>query len=103
MAFQASLSVTDGKATIELIGELDSSSAPKLHEQIEEAIKSSAELLELRAVALTYMSSAGLRALLFARQKMGETGAVVLVGAPEPVTRTIRLAGLENTIQMSDA
>lgn len=103
MAFQASLSVTDGRATIELVGELDSSSAPKLHERIEEAIDSSIEFLELRAVALTYMSSAGLRALLFARQKMGETGGVVLIGAPEPVVRTIRLAGLENSIQMSDA
>jgi anti-anti-sigma factor len=103
MAFSATLSVTDGKATIELVGELDSSSAPKLHETIEEAIKSSIEMLELRAMALTYMSSAGLRALLFARQKMGETGQVVLMGAPEPVTRTIRLAGLENSIQMSDA
>jgi anti-anti-sigma factor len=103
MAVQASLSVTDSKATIELVGELDSSSAPKLHETIVEAINSSIELLELRAVSLTYMSSAGIRALLFARQKMGETGQVVLMGAPELVTRTIRLAGLENSIKMSDA
>src|SRR5260370_10966236 len=103
MAFTTSLSVSDDKATIELIGELDSGAAPKLHEAIEEAIRSDVSCLELRASSLTYMSSAGLRALLFARQKMGEEGSVVLLGAPEVVTRTVRLAGLERSIHLTNA
>jgi anti-anti-sigma factor len=102
MAFTTSLSVTDHKATIELVGELDSGAAPALHKVIEEAMRADVSSLELRAASLTYMSSAGLRALLFARQKMGEEGSVVLLGAPEEVTRTVRLAGLERSIQLTD-
>ncbi len=102
MAFTTSLTVADDRATIELVGELDSGSAPKLHQAIEEALRSDVSCLELRASSLTYMSSAGLRALLFARQKLGEDGRVVLLGAPDVVTRTIRLAGLEASIHMTD-
>jgi anti-anti-sigma factor len=103
MTFTASLSVLDDKATIELVGELDSAAAPKLHWAIEEAMRSDVSRLELLAGELTYLSSAGLRALLFARQKMGTEGSVLLLGAPEVVTRTIRLAGLERSIQMTDS
>lgn len=102
MTFSASLSVADHTAIIEMSGELDSASAPRLHQTIDQALQADVSRLELRAMALTYMSSAGLRALLFARQKMGEQGMVVLVGAPEPVTRTIYQAGLARSILMAD-
>jgi len=102
MAFSTFLSVADHTATIELVGELDSGSAPKLHHAIEEALRSDVSCLELRASELTYMSSAGLRALLFARQKLGEDGRVIMLGAPEVVARTVRLAGLDTSIQLTD-
>ena len=102
MAFTTFLSVTDHTATIDLVGELDSGSAPKLHRVIEEALRSDVSRLELRAAELSYMSSAGLRALLFARQKLGEDGSVIMLGAPQEVARTVRLAGLEASIKLTD-
>jgi anti-anti-sigma factor len=102
MALTTFLSVTDHTATIELGGELDSGSAPKLHRAIEEALRSDISCLELRAAELTYMSSAGLRALIFARQKLGDAGSVIMLGAPQEVARTIRLAGLEASIKLAD-
>lgn len=102
MSFTATMSVADHTAIIVVTGELDSASAPRLHQTIEQAIQAEVSRLELRAMALTYMSSAGLRALLFARQKLGTNGSVVLIGAPEPVTRTIHQAGLARSIQMAD-
>lgn len=102
MALTTFLSVTDHKATIQLSGELDSGSAPQLHRVIEEALQSDISCLELRAAELTYMSSAGLRALLFARQKLGDDGSVIMLGAPEEVARTVRLAGLEASIKLAD-
>ncbi|HEX3512994.1 MAG TPA: STAS domain-containing protein [Trebonia sp.] len=102
MALTAFLSVTDHTATIELAGELDSGSAPKLHRVIEEALRSDISCLELQATELTYMSSAGLRALLFARQKLGDDGSVIMLGAPQEVARTVRLAGLEASIKLAD-
>jgi anti-anti-sigma factor len=102
MAFTTFLSVTDHTATIELVGELDSGAAPKLHRVIEEALRSDVSCLKLRAAELSYMSSAGLRTLLFARQKLGEDGSVIMLGAPQEVARTVRLAGLEASIKLTD-
>lgn len=48
------------------------------------------------------MASAGLRSLVFAQQKVGSGVAIKVVGAIEPVSRTIRTAGLDRSIQLSD-
>lgn len=58
MTFTASLSVADHYATIEISGELDSASAPRLHQIIEQALQPDVTRLELHAMSLTYMSSA---------------------------------------------
>lgn len=100
MSFNASLSVTDEVATIVLKGELDASTAPQFHDLIDEAAASGAVRLEIKAEQLGYLSSAGLRSLVFARQKMGDDVQIAVVGAAEPVTRTIRLAGFDHSIQL---
>lgn len=104
MAFNASLDLIldPDKAVIRLEGELDASATPGLQDKIEQAISANVHWLEFRAHKLTYMSSAGLRSLLFARQRVGEEGRITVVGAPEMVIQTIRLTGLDLSIEMSD-
>ncbi|WP_449064134.1 STAS domain-containing protein [Planomonospora algeriensis] len=101
MAFNATLSTDADTATIRLTGELDASTAGEFHDTIEEAAAAGARRLVLQAGELTYLASAGLRALVFARQKMGDEVEIVIDGAIEPVVRTIRMAGLDRSIEMT--
>jgi anti-anti-sigma factor len=103
VSFNASLTTTPGTATIEIAGELDASTAPLFHETIDAAAASGATKLVILAAELTYMSSAGLRSLVFARQKMGDDVRIELSGAAELVARTVRMAGLDHSIEMTDA
>ncbi|MEV4050279.1 STAS domain-containing protein [Amycolatopsis sp. NPDC049688] len=98
--FQAKLDVEDGTATVWLSGELDSRSAAVLDELVTRAVEQHVRRIVLLAGELTYLSSAGLRCLVFAHQKLGRTGDIVLVGARPEVAETIRLTGFDRAIVM---
>ncbi|MDI3418500.1 anti-sigma factor antagonist [Streptomyces luteolus] len=103
MAFDVRLRVNERVATIELKGELDAGTAARFHETVDEAAATGAIELVIRAEQLSYLASAGLRALVFARQKMGDDVRIAVVGATEPVARTIKLAGFDHSIDLVDA
>ena len=102
MSFNTKVHTDDGVVTIRLTGELDSRSAPELNEVIVEAIAGEVRRLVLLAEDLTYMSSAGLRCLVFAHQKLGRDADIVLVGTRPEVAETIRLVGLDRAVMMQD-
>ncbi|WP_308363506.1 MULTISPECIES: anti-sigma factor antagonist [unclassified Streptomyces] len=103
MTFDARLRINDRTATIELKGELDAETAPQFHDTVTTAAQSGAIELVIRAEQLVYLSSAGLRSLVFARQKMGDDVRIAVVGAVDTVARTIRLAGFDHSIDLVDA
>lgn len=103
MAFKATLEVSDkGIAKIALSGELDASSAPSFKAEVENAATKGAKRLVLMMEDLDYMASAGLRVLIFAKQKMGATVDVFIVGAQEMVKDTIEKAGIHHGVVMLD-
>ena len=51
---------------------------------------------------MTFMSSAGLRALLFAKQKMVQNSTLSVFGACEGVVDTIKKTGLTQAIVISE-
>ncbi|GAA3794832.1 anti-sigma factor antagonist [Streptomyces phyllanthi] len=102
MSFDVRLRVDERVATIELRGELDAATAGRFHDTIDQAAAAGAIELVIRAEQLAYLSSAGLRSLVFARQKMGDDVRIAVVGAPETVARTIRLAGFDHSIDLID-
>lgn len=103
MAFESSLEMgNNGVAKITLTGELDASVAQDFRTRIEEASAQQAKKLVLLLAALDYMSSAGLRTLVFAKQKMGQSVTIYVVGAQPQVVEPIRQTGFHHSVVMLD-
>lgn len=102
MPFTASSSRNGGTALITLEGELDALTAPAFQVEIDQAAEGEVDRLVLDMTSLTYLSSAGLRALVFARQKMADDVKIVLVSVSEEVEQTIRLVGFHRSVIFSD-
>jgi anti-anti-sigma factor len=103
MSFRTRMQSDDGVVTIWLAGELDSQAAPDFNELIAGAADLHPRKLVLLTDDLTYMSSAGLRSLVFAHQKMPPGMEIVLIGARPEVAETIRLTGFDRSIVMQEA
>ncbi|NES74407.1 MULTISPECIES: anti-sigma factor antagonist [Okeania] len=102
MAFTANLETTNGIAKITLSGELDGSTAPAFKEKVEEAAAESPKRLVLMMNDLEYMASAGLRVLIFSKQKMGTGVDIYMVGVQEMVLDTIKKTGFDQSIYLLD-
>jgi anti-anti-sigma factor len=102
MTLDATLSMRKNTAVIALDGDLDAATAQVFQNQAERAAEQRPDRLVLDMRKLGYLSSAGLRQLVYARQKMDDDVHVVLVGANEQVTQVIRLVGFEQSVIFSD-
>jgi len=103
MAFEANLEMVNGIAKITLTGELDASVAALFREKIEAATQQQAKRLVLMMPGLEYMSSAGLRVLVFAKQKMGPQVAIFIIGAQPQIVEPIKQTGFHYSVTMLDA
>lgn len=102
MAFTATLDTASDAniAIITLEGQLDAAAAPAFRTKIEEAAAAHPKRLVLMMQNLDYMASAGLRALVFAKQKMGSGVDIYLIGTQENVAETIELTGFHHSVVM---
>jgi anti-anti-sigma factor len=100
MDFSANLHIENDQATIELIGELDGSVAGEFKTKVEEVANSEVKTLTLDMTNLEYMASAGLRVLVFAKQKMGTEVEVNVLHPQEMVLETIQKAGLHHSLHI---
>lgn len=98
MAFSATLETVGNVAKITLAGELDASTAPDFKHKVEEAAAQEPKRLVLILNELEYMASAGLRVLIFAKQKMGKDVDMYVVGTQEMVMDTITKTGFHHSV-----
>ena len=102
MAFNATLEITDDIAKITLSGELDASAAKVFQEKVEEAAKQDLTKLVLMMQDLEYMASAGLRVLVFSKQKMGSDVDIYVVSPQEMVMDTLEKTGFHHSVIVLD-
>ena len=94
--------LVDGVAKIVLSGRLDAASSPALQEELKKLIGQKISRLVFQAKDLEYISSAGLRVIIFAKQKIGVDAQVYLIGAQESVLNVVRMSGLDNFMTIQD-
>lgn len=102
MTFRPKTHIQDGTATIRISGELHAKSAGQFNQLIAQCAEQRPHRLVLLLDELTYLSSAGLRSLLFAHQLLGRDVEIVLVGAQPDVAEAIRLTGLDQSVIMQE-
>jgi len=102
MSLQTTSNTNAGSVVINLVGDLDAAGAPILQGDVERALQQDVKRLVLDLRELNYLSSAGLRQLVFAQQKMADDVEIVLVGASARVAQTISLVGFDQSVTMTD-
>ena len=100
MPFSVTSEATNGIARITLTGELDASSAPEFKAAIEKVAAGKPRRLVLMLEGLEYMASAGLRVLIFAKQKLGGTSDIYVVGARPAIVETLEMTGFQHSVVM---
>ncbi|MCV7234817.1 STAS domain-containing protein [Mycobacterium branderi] len=90
----------DGVAVLTVGGEVDLSTAPAFEAAIAEALAEEPAVLVIELSGMEFLASAGVRVLAAAREKLGDSGQLVVV-ANSPVTkRPIELLGLDKTVAL---
>lgn len=77
---------------IDLTGRLDTTTAPALEAELKQSL-TGVEKLVLDFVALEYLSSAGLRVILFAQKTMNKQGSMVIRNVNETVSEIFEVTG----------
>ncbi len=102
MSFNANLEVNGDTARITLSGELDANVAEQFKQTVEEAAEKGPSKLVLLVRELQFMASAGLRVIVFAKQKMGQNVSIYVVGATGPVLNTLQMSGFDRAVYLQD-
>ena len=85
------------ETVIELVGRLDTTTAPALDKTISEDIGDTKNLV-LDIKGLEYISSAGLRVLLCAQQKMQKRGSMKVTNVCESVMEVFEMTGFADIL-----
>lgn len=89
------------KASITLAGKLDFAKAPLLMEGLTLLKGKDISTILFECKELTYISSAGIRALIFARQKIAPGMIVVMKDVCDDVAEVLDMCGLSDFIEFT--
>lgn len=89
---------------VKLHGHIDASIAPELMNEMKDLIARKNEIKKLVFLAdeLEYIASAGIRAVVFAKQKIGANVQVYLIGASDVILDVFKLTGIDKFLTIQD-
>mgnify|MGYP001164818611 CR=1 FL=1 len=84
--------------TLNIAGDVDTKTAPELLKELTALELKELSELRLNLSEVSFMSSAGLRAIVFAKQKMPHTARLYLISASEMIVDTVKKTGLSQAV-----
>jgi anti-anti-sigma factor len=90
-------------ARITIKGKLDTTSAPGLSEELKKLQGQEIDRVVFFVNELEYISSAGLRVIIFAKQKVGVKADIYFIGAQQAVLDILKMTGLTNFLICQDS
>jgi len=102
MSSNYSVTIEGGVAKINLPDRLDASNALMFQEEMKKLVGQSVSTIVFNAQDLEYISSAGLRVIIFAKQKLGEDAKIYMTGAKDMVVNVLKMSGLDNFMILQD-
>ena len=102
MSFEVTSSVQENVARLTLNGSLDSASAPKLQAEIQKIAGEKPTVLVLDLRDLSFMASAGLRMIIFAKQKLGTSVPLYIVQPQGQIVDTLQMTGIVHSVNIVD-
>ncbi|MBQ6494076.1 MAG: STAS domain-containing protein [Erysipelotrichaceae bacterium] len=90
--------VKDETAELSLIGRLDTTTAPELEEELKKLFEAGSKDLAINLEQLEYISSAGLRVLLFAQKSVTPEGKLVIRNARPEIMEVFDITGFTDIL-----
>ena len=87
---------------VTISGRLDANNSPALSDELGKYRGQNIKDMVFYVKDLEYISSAGIRVIVFAKQKIGENSQIFLIGASETVLDVINMTGLANFMKVQD-
>jgi anti-anti-sigma factor len=103
MSFTVTSTFESGVATMTLTGRLDANTAPLFKAEIEKVAQNKPQTVALFVGDLEYMASAGIRMLVFTKQKMGAATDIYMVGAIAQIVHTLEMTGVDKSVIFVDS
>lgn len=98
--FEYNIVNEDGIVEIKLDGYLDATNAYGLMEDLKKLVGTPVKKIRYEASNLEYIASAGLRVIIFSKQKIGYDADVILQNPKENVVSVVEMSGLNNFIEI---
>jgi len=102
MALTVTQEIADNVSKITLVGELDASTSPLFQAELEKAALQHPKRLVLFCSGLTFMASAGVRMLIFARQRIGGGVETYVIAPQAQILDTLKRTGLMQAVTVAD-
>ena len=90
-------------AEISLSGQLSAANVTEFSDEMKSLVGKPIKRLVFYTQDLEYIASAGLRVIIFLKQKIGEQAEIYFIGGQEAVVEVLEMSGLDNFLRIQDS